>query len=354
MTDAVLKRAERFGRFYSSNKPGDLMVVVRQNPCWVSKKNLFDYDFERAGHIEMAEDMARSAEVMMEASERAGDDLIPWMAPDFGIAIHHSYVIDGPVEFAEWTSWSAPPLAGEDGYSRLGEVVYDPGNRWVTRILEMAAYWKERPVQPYLVLGHGHFSPLDLANALRGNVLFTDFYDQPEAVRDLLDRCTDVTIAFERAGRSAVGEQQGMPFWGALAPPGSVFVSEDTMDLVGPKVAEKWGRPWTEKLRDAVGGLAVHHHMLGERVHGIVGRMACNSLVQISDDPNCPPATEKLLELYDASGTNALMFDCSLESLRRIKPILPQIRAVVVVTVGDDLQAAREAVDIVRSASNID
>ena len=351
--ESIAQRVARYQQFYASNRPGDLLIVVRQNPYWVTKKNLFDYDFEAGGHLAMAEDMARCAEVMLEKSEQAGDDLIPWMCPDFGIAIHHTYVIDRPVTFAEWTSWADHPLAGADGYSRLDEVVYNRDNRWVRLILEMARYWKAREAQPYLVNGHHHFSPLDMANALRGNDLFTDFYDVPDQVNELLRRCSEVIIAHERDLRAEIGMQPGMPFWGAMAPRDSVFVSEDAMDMIGPALSAEWGQPWTEQLRDAVGGLAVHHHMLGAATQGVIGQMARHSLIQISNDPNCPPAADQLLELYEASGTNALMFDCSMEQLRRVQPVLSRIRAVVVVPVADNLAAAREAVDLVRSISNV-
>ncbi len=350
---AIRKRVDRYEQFYRSNRPGDLLIVVRQNPYWVTKKNLFDYDFERGGHLAMAEDMARCAEGMLAQSEVAGDDLIPWMSPDFGIAIHHTYVIDMPVTFAEWTSWADHPLADEDGYTRLDEVAYNPDNRWVRLIREVIRYWKARAFQPYLVNGHHHFSPLDMANALRGNALFTDFYDVPEQVTELLRRCTDTIVAHELDLRREIGPQPGMPFWGALAPQDSLFLSEDAMDMIGPALSAQWGQPWSAKVRHAVGGLAVHHHMMGAAVQGVIGQTVRNSLIQISNDPNCPPAADKLLELYEASGGNALMFDCSLADLRRLKPVLPRLRAIAVVAVGDDAVAAREAVELIRSASNI-
>lgn len=353
MDRRVIRRAERYGQFYGSNRPGDLLIVLRQNPYWVNRKNLFDYDFDHGGHLEMAEDMAQCAATMLAKSEEAGDDLIPWMSPDFGIAIHHACVIDVPVRFAEWTSWAGHPLAGADGYRRLDEVRHDPANRWVRRILEMVGYWKARDDQPYLVNGHHHFSPLDLANALRGNDLFTDFYDVPDQVTTLLDRASDAIIALERDVRAVLGDQPGMPFWGALAPRDSVFVSEDAMDMIGPNLSEEWGLPWSSRVRESCGGLAVHHHMMGAAVQGVIGREVRNSLIQVSNDPNRPPASDKLIELYEASGGNALMFDCSLEQLRGLKAVLPRIRAIAVVSVGDDTDAAREAVETIRGISNI-
>lgn len=353
MHPVISRRVRRYQEFYASNRPGDLLIGVRQVPYWISKKNLFDYDFEKGGHLAMAEDMALSATTMLAHNAPVDDDLIPWICPDFGIAVHHTYIFDLPMEFAEWTSWAPHPLAGPDGWAKLPEVCYNPDNKWVRRIKEMLQALMARPEQPYLVNGHYHFSPLDLANALRGNDLFTDFYEAPEQVTELLRRCTETAMAFEADLRTILGDRPGTPFWGALAPKDSIFVSEDAMDMCGPKVSSEWGQPWTEKLRDRFGKLTIHHHMLGAKLHRVVGSMARNSLVQLSNDPNCPAAADKLLELYADSGSNALMFDCSLEDLRRLGDVLKQIRAVVMVAVGDNPAAAREAVEIVRSLSNI-
>ncbi len=353
MHPLIARRVERYQRFYASNRPGDLLIAVRQEPYWISKGNLFDYNFDADGHLAMAEDMALSAETMLAHNAPVDDDLIPWLCPDFGIAIHHTYIVDLPVAFAEWTSWAPHPLAGPEGWARLPEIVYNPDNRWVRRIKEMLGYLHARPEQPYLINTHYHFSPLDLANALRGNELFTDFYEYPEETTELLRRCTETIGDFELDLRPLLGDRPGLPFWGALAPKDSIFISEDAMDMCGPQISAAWGKPWTERLRERCGGLAIHHHMLGAKTHGVIGGMARGSLVQLSNDPNCPPAAEQLLELYAASGDNALMFDCSLADLHGLREVLPKIRAVVVVAVGDNPDAAREAVALVRELSNI-
>ena len=217
----------------------------------------------------------------------------------------------------------------------------------------MIGYWRARAEQPYLVNGHYHFSPLDLANALRGNELFTDFYDCPEQVTELLRRCTATTIAFEADLRRMLGARPGLPFWGALAPADALFVSEDAMDLCGPALAAQWGKPWTARLRDHFGRVAIHHHMLGAPVQSVIGSIARQSLVQISNDPNCPPAAAQLADLAAASGDNALMFDCDYRAVPALRPALARRRAVVVTATGDDLAAARQAVALMRAVANI-
>ncbi len=347
------RRVERYRRFYASNQPGDLLIVIR--PRWVKKKNLFEYDFENGGHLALAADLLASAQAMLEEGGELDDDLIPWLSADLGIAIHHTFLVDLPVRFAEWTSWADHPLAGENGYARLPELLFDPGNRWVRRIREMLVFWQEHNDGSCLMNTHLHFGPLDLANALRGNALFTDFFDYPDEVTALLDRCTEAIIAMEDHLRGVCGrqiEEIGMPFWGALAPPGSVYVSEDAMDMIGPALSEQWGLPWTTRIRERFGRLAVHHHMLGRTVHGVIGRLARRSVVQISNDPNCPPAIRCLGELFEASGDNALMLDAGPEEILAQLDALRKGRAILICPCADPGKAA-EVVAAVRAVSNI-
>jgi len=125
------------------------------------------------------------------------------------------------------------------------------------------------------------------------------------------------------------------------------------MDMCGPNVSTEWGLPWSKKIREEFGTVAIHHHMMGANLQGVIGSYVQNSVIQISNDPNCPPATDRLKELYEASGGNALMFDCSPEDLPKIKDKLKDIRAIVVTATGTNLQAAKDAVNLVRDISNI-
>ncbi len=350
---SIERRVDRYRRFYASKKAGDLLIVIRNR--WVSKKNLFDYDFGKGGHLEMAADMLANSKALLTEGAGRDDDLIPWLAPDFGIAIHHTFLVDMPVTFAEWTSWADHPLAGDDGYSKLKDIRFDPNNRWVRMIREILEYWKANNDGSCLMNTHLHFGPLDFANALRGNAMLTDFYDYPDELRTLLDICVDANIAIEKEMRKVCGdqiEQIGMPFWGALAPPGSLYLSEDAMDMIGPVISEEWGAPWSAKIRKQFGQLAVHHHMLGRKVQGVIAKSVHDSIIQISNDPNCPPSMSCMRELYDASGDNALMMDCSPADIFANLGELKKIRAILICGCGDPVES-QKVVDAVRGISNI-
>ena len=353
MHEIIEKRLARYRAFYASNSPGDLLIVNR--PSWVSKKNLFEYNFDDHGHLEMASDLIDGAHKVLAMNGDMDDDLIPWLAADFGIAIHHAFLFDIPVQFAEWTSWAPHPLAGDNGYELLDDLAYDPDNKWLRMIKEMNAYWRDRADDLSLPITHGHYSPLDLANAVRGNAIFTDFYEYPDETRRLLEFCTEVTIKLEEDLRQHCGNtlhEIGMPFWGTLAPPDSVFISEDTMDLCGPRVSEEWGKPYTMRVRDHFGTLAIHHHMYGRNVHPLIGKETSGSLVQMTQDPNCPPPMTDLCALYADSGDNALMIDCSPDEIFEHKDELVNIRAILICNNGD-VQRGKEAVELIRLISNI-
>lgn len=351
--EAIASRVRRYHQFYASSRPGDLLVVVR--PRWVLKKNLFDYDFTRGGHLEMAADMLASSRALRFEMGELDDDLIPWLTTDLGIAIHHTFLADMPVTFAEWTSWADHPLAGPDGYAKLKDLRFNLENRWVKITLDMLKYWKAHNDGVCLINATLHFSPLDLANALRGNEIFTDFYDYPDEVRALLDVSTEAIIMMEEEGRKIVGdqiEQIGMPFWGAMAPPGSLYVSEDAMDMIGPELSAEWGVPWTRRIRERFGALAVHHHMLGLKVQGTIGRELRPDLLQISNDPNCPPAMQSLKALAAAAGPVPMMIDCGPDEILAHLDELRQLRAILICGCNDPVKAGK-VVAAVRSVSNI-
>ncbi len=353
MDPRIATRIDRYRRLCAPGRPGDLLVVLRQDPPDLQARPLLAYDFDQGGHLALAADAVDRARVILQQSLDADDDLVPWLVPDFGIAINHAFLFDLPVRFAEDTSWAPHPLDDDDAYERLDAIAYDPGNKWVRRIKEMHQFWRERADPSCVRTSFYHFSPLNLANALRGDSLFMDFYDKPDAVRNLLERCTRAIGDLEADLAPLLADQPGTAASGALAPKGSLFLYEDTMDMCGPDLAAAWGAPWSTALRDRFGAVTLYHHMMGQACHRVIGQVAQGSLIRIADNPNCPPAADALAELYADSGDNALMFDCTLAELRALEPVLPRIRGVAVVPVGNDPAAAREAVARIRTASNL-
>jgi len=305
----------------------------------------------------MAADVIEGAQRLGAMNGDLDDDMIPWVGPDFGIAIHHAHLFEGlPVRLAEWTSWAPHPLTGPDGLhpDKIAAIRFNPNNIWVRRILEMLQYWTEHNDGSYVVAGHGPFGPMDMANAIRGNDLFLDFYDNPEELSLLLDRCVDAIAAFEMHQRPIIGQalaEIGTPFWGALGPKNATYISEDAMDMSGPAISEQWGLPWTRRLREKVGTIMVHHHAMGLHVQRVIAESMSDSLIQVSNDPNYPPTMDTFEKIYADSGDNAIMLDASPQDIVKNIDRLKHTRAILIT--GGAREDVQKAIDAVRSVSNI-
>jgi uroporphyrinogen decarboxylase len=81
--------------------------------------------------------------------------------------------------------------------------------------------------------------PLAEAADLRGvNNLLLDLYDRPDFVKDLLDRCLDVAIAFAKAQIDAGADIIGL---------GDAVASQ-----ISPRMYRRWAQPYEERIFDVV------------------------------------------------------------------------------------------------------
>ena len=93
--------------------------------------------------------------------------------------------------------------------------------------------------------------PLALAQELRGlNTIMTDFYDEPEFVRDLLRFCADVALRYAPVQIQAGADTMGM--------------SDAAASIIGPRLYEEF--VWPEQLR-IMSTLQKQHPAVIRRLH---------------------------------------------------------------------------------------
>ena len=103
--------------------------------------------------------------------------MVPSLSPVLGIGDYSAFVA-GDIAFQPDTSWSKPVLDRVDGYKDLPALGTAP---WYGRFLRICEKLLQRFAGTEIPFMRGFFSPLDLANALRGDAIYLDFYDDPEA-----------------------------------------------------------------------------------------------------------------------------------------------------------------------------
>ena len=271
------------------------------------------------------------------------DDTIPAYYPYFGIAIHHAF-FGGEVVFSHGTSYAAPVIDRAAQWPELRPTVENP---WLQRLGRGLAYCRDHGEGVLLASFRGGNGPRDMVNGVLGNNLFTEIYDDPEAVGRLLDVSTDavrLTFDWQRAHCTVLDGGCICPMGGLWLPAGVGHVSLDAACLAGPSAFDTFERPWLARLADTLGGLVIHTHMLGRGVFAAMCRTRGFLVFAPVNDPNCPAVLDDLDAILADCGDVPLMLDLPTEGLADILPKFAGKRAVFTLY-APDIDAARRVLD---------
>ena len=128
------------------------------------------------------------------------------------------------------------------------------------RVLDYMSYFAEKLDGRARVYAADNQGPLDLAHIVYGDRLFTDLYDDPAFVHELLDKCTRVIMDGVKLMKQAVGEpvESGHHSNGLYMTNGGIRVCEDTTTLLGASMVEEFAMPYTARVLTAFDGGWVH------------------------------------------------------------------------------------------------
>lgn len=270
-------------------------------------------------------------------AETVNDDSIPTVCASlYGIALHSAFVAGEPV-FESNTSWTQPIITE---WEILDQLKVDPENRWFRLLSDTNRCLTERARGKYAVCPFLSFGPMDLANALRGNEFFTDLYENPERVHQLLNWCTNAIIMFEEIQKEIVGDQYGgLCVWGAWVPGRAVFLSEDAVNLCSAEMFDQFERPYIERIIRHFGGVYIHTHSLGWHDIPAMAKIPGLSVLQISDDPKQLRPVMCLEELIAKANGVPLMMRCTPDELRNQIKVAVQGRVIFSVNAKDRAEA---------------
>ncbi len=225
---------------------------------------------------------------------RIDDDSVPTAEVYFSIGSVTAAMTGRPASFSGDTGWCEPELHDWDDLPKL---VFNPDNPWLRFHVLVYRDLAAKCEGDYLMLPFIHRSPLDAANGIRGNALFTDFYDSPDMAKSLINWCAEWSIRVEDMLRSELSLPAGIArgVWSVAVPDNAVFVNGDPVDLISDEQHAEFERPFTEKLFTATGGGFFHHHALGMRQVSNVSRTRGLLVQNILTDPNVPVPVHLML-----------------------------------------------------------
>ncbi|NLF35928.1 MAG: hypothetical protein GX584_02095, partial [Clostridiaceae bacterium] len=237
-TDEIIKRTKAV---YEAKK-GTLIQVKDVSGIQVPKRALdsFGLPDNMETYLDYVIDKDKA---YWSVREQIQDDIIPSVTARYGIA-EHSAFMGGDVSFTENTSWHHKHVEDYSNYT-LSKV--DESNIWRNLVIEGMRYLKEKVKDEFFVRYRGADGPLDIVNALRGNDIFYDFYDEEEGLIELADKCTDAIIYMLKEQQKIVTEYKGYVISGfdVIMPKGYAgHLSVDATTMLSDEMFRKFEIPF--------------------------------------------------------------------------------------------------------------
>jgi len=279
---------------------------------------------------------------------RAGldDDLIPSLAPWYGIAEHTAF-LGGEVEFTADTSFNHQILADWADFDRLK---LDENHPWLRMVLDGIKHCREKWGGLMAARLRGADGPLDIANIVRGNELFMDVYDHPEELHRLMSFCVDaVRFTMERQKREAThlegGVVSGFEIW--LPEPCCGHLSDDATCMMSVESYEEFGLPYMRRLCESYENVMLHTHSLGKKNLPQFASIPQIKWLQISSDPNASRAVDVYREYETVLRDKIVVVELTHEEIENNLDLLRRNKTHIW-HAAPSLEAAKETVALVR------
>lgn len=204
------------------------------------------------------------------------DDMIPTHTVKLGYAETAAAIagVDPVYSTIGQTSYLEPIISSYDAFD-LENLKFSKNTEWSLILKEGLEYLLKKAKGNFFVEGRFDASnPSDLAYQFRGKDIFLDFYDNPENVNKLLQKCTEVGIDFVEFFRTLIPSIEGgypLTWHGGVWTPNKIYGhdGDNVADQVSKSIFSKFLLPYHNKLSEHFGGSifgrdAVSEHLWSE------------------------------------------------------------------------------------------
>ena len=342
----VSERLERIKAFWNSPTGALINITGAASFKEVKPRPLSGWKFP--------EDLYNYLDTIIEAadlhwSQRDGidDDLLPSVMPWFGIA-EHSAILGGDIHFTDITSFQVPFITDWD---RLDSIVLSEDNKWFKMIMNSFRYLKEKTEGHFLVRLRGAEGPMDMANAIRGNVFYSDLYDYPDEVRRLLSVCEKGMRWYFEHQKKIVGELGGGWLTGySVWMPGSSagHVTEDASVMCSSEMYREFGRPIMEQFCAGLDNVLIHLHGAGKHAFKDIVSIPQFTVVEFTNDPKHPSGMQLFREYENILSDKIVMLHLTRKEIEENREFL-RTKKVIIEYAAESVLDAGAMIKTVRS-----
>jgi len=238
----------RYRKLYETPSACQPMIIVEtptQLPCW--EERLADPAV-----------MLRAELDSLRPHFEMGDDRVPSVRVQFGTAQPASAYGCGI-----YTPPNSLPAAANHVLTRIEDAfelqVPDVNAGLYAKLHEWTDLWLEALPEGIEIQHPDIQSAFNTAHLVRGNDIFTDFYDNPEALEALLANVTDFMIKITRHVKSKISTDTAYFYDWCGMWAGTARISNCTMQLLPPAFYVNHVMKHDVRFFDAVGGGRVHY-----------------------------------------------------------------------------------------------
>jgi hypothetical protein len=316
LTEHIDRVISRSRAFYRKAGPGHYLInaEIPAGAPPIPPLHEFDLDRQLADWLDYNLAAARPA---WRAKEDLDDDAIPAICPFFGIAEHSAW-LGLEVRLQEATCLPLPLIQEP---SDLQKLRCSENNRWFRIMKSSYDHLRRRKDGTFVLSMRGTMTPMDVANAVRGDELFTDFLLQPGFCHELMAYLVGAIQWYYAHLCSWADDLDGgrvFGHFGPWMPPGTVgHLANDTAMLCSRHVYEEFGFPYESRLVERYD--AVFYHVHNEKLHYVprLAELPHLALLEVTDDPKTVPCIEDLPRILGATGPANLMLHATSDQVRQ-------------------------------------
>ncbi len=335
------RTTERIRQFYDSKKSG---VQIHIKSCdslkTIPAAPLNSYAFPKDMETYL-DRRAHNDYLFARFHETIEDDFIPSTSPWYGIAEHTAF-LGGRVDFTESTTFQHPIC--EENIEDFRSLKLDRENPWIHLVVDGIAYMRKKWEEYIPVRMRGADGPSDIANAIRGNELFYDIYDDPDTLAEMMKFCSkavNFTLDLQREQATQIngGCINGFGIWTPSKCVG--HISEDFSTMISREVYEEHFLGALEDCVKDCDSAMLHVHSLGERMIPVFAGIDKIKIMELSSDPNCARAVDVYRKYRDVLRDKVIVVAPTYEELTHMDDLLSEGKTIIWYYAQDEADAKR-------------
>jgi hypothetical protein len=242
------------------------------------------------------------------ANRDVADDNLPVVYGEYG-----GYIIGGFLGAQVlWGGGGAYPEKLITDMKRYPEYLhFDENNEYFRMQLEYLKFLGERSEGRFGYTEMIAVDGLNFMDCVRGADAYTDVFDHPREITEIMDFASDLNVRLIRAQRALMKPCRGgrFNFYQIWTPGETVFISVDAYGQCGPEVFEKFGRKYVQRLADEFGAGWLHVHSDAMRLLPNYACLRNVIAIGLEDWIKPPRAIDHLEEIQDVTGDAPLMIN---------------------------------------------